>query len=253
MDCQIKQHFLCKTMLFVVLSLFLQTTLAGPPFITEDPEPVDYKHYEIYLYSSVETLNSTVNFQAPALDWNYGLIPNVEINVVIPFAINVSNDAMIANGAGLGDIQLGFDWRFIQESAHIPQVGFKPFYIIPTGDSARGLGNSRPMITLPLWIQKSWGPLTTYGGGGYTINQAPGMFNYFFGGMVVQYDLNDTWTLGGEVFTQGAISSSTGPTVIANFGGNYNVTKNFSILFSGGHSINNTRSLVAYMGLHWVI
>ena len=36
-----------------LLVLFLSTRLAwgGPPFVTDDPDPVEYQHWEVYLFS----------------------------------------------------------------------------------------------------------------------------------------------------------------------------------------------------------
>jgi hypothetical protein len=34
-----------------VLVLLAQSALAGPPYISDDPEPTDYQHFEIYTYS----------------------------------------------------------------------------------------------------------------------------------------------------------------------------------------------------------
>jgi hypothetical protein len=27
-----------------------QRTMAGPPFVTDDPDPVEFKHWEVYLF-----------------------------------------------------------------------------------------------------------------------------------------------------------------------------------------------------------
>ena len=34
-----------------VLVLLTQSALAGPPYLSDDPEPTDYQHFEIYTYS----------------------------------------------------------------------------------------------------------------------------------------------------------------------------------------------------------
>jgi len=36
----------------IVLIGLAQPTWAGPPFVSDDPEPTDYKHYEIYTFNS---------------------------------------------------------------------------------------------------------------------------------------------------------------------------------------------------------
>jgi hypothetical protein len=34
------------------------TTFAGPPFLTDDPEPVPFKHWEFYLFGTVDAPGS---------------------------------------------------------------------------------------------------------------------------------------------------------------------------------------------------
>ena len=72
---------------------------------------------------------------------------------------------------------------------------------------------------VPLWAQKSWGPWTTYGGGGETLfdhaAHAIGYQNFPFAGWLLQRDIGKKLTLGGEVFYHGveglAIASRQGP------------------------------------------
>ena len=45
-------------------------------------------------------------------------------------------------------------------------IGTFTMFEIPTGSAARGLGVGKTWYKVPLWVQKSFGPWTTYGGGG---------------------------------------------------------------------------------------
>ncbi len=141
---------------------------------------------------------------------------------------------------------------------------------LPTGDQSRGLGNGRTWVKVPIWLQKSFGPWTTYGGGGYAYNPAPGQRNYGYGGLLIQRTLSPRLTLGGEGFFQGAQvdnpqleaagsagTSSSGLQVAGarssalwNFGGSYNFTPDFSLLFTAGHSFQGDGNVVAYLGLY---
>ena len=85
----------------------------------------------------------------------------------------------------------------------MPQIGVFPMAELPTGNSDKGLGNGKTWWRLPIWIQKSWGDWTSYGGGGYVINHADGQKDYPFGGWLLQKDFGEKWTLGGEVFARG--------------------------------------------------
>jgi hypothetical protein len=104
---------------------------------------------------------------------------------------------------GIGDIELGIKYRFVQETKHRPMIGTFTMFEMPTGSAARGLGVGRTWYKVPLWVQKSFGPRTTYGGGGVTLVNAPGYRNYPFAGWLVQRDLGKKVTLGTEIFYHG--------------------------------------------------
>jgi outer membrane receptor protein involved in Fe transport len=96
-----------------------------------------------------------------------------------------------------------------------------------------------------------WGSWTTYGGGGYTINTAPGMQNYPYGGWLIQRDINQHITLGGEIFSQGRSADNIPAYTIINVGGFYNFTENFSLLFTVGHNIIGQQNTLGYLGFYW--
>jgi hypothetical protein len=121
---------------------------------------------------------------------------------------------------------------------------------LPPGNSTNGIGNGRTWYRLPLWIQKSWGPWTTYGGGGYALNNAPGQTNYPFGGWLVQRDLSEHLTIGGEIYSQGPQFVGDRQSTFYNLGGYIAPTKHFNILFSLGRTISGDSETIAYFGLY---
>jgi hypothetical protein len=137
-----------------VTSLF-----AGPPFRTDDPEPVDYQHWEFY--TATQYLNDKGNLSgtAPHLEANYGVVPNVQLHLIVPDAYNRPRAGSALFGPG--DVELGIKCRFIQESEYVPMVGTFPLLEAPTGSRARGLGTGQTQLYLPLWLQKSLGPWTS--------------------------------------------------------------------------------------------
>jgi hypothetical protein len=236
--------------LFLWLAPALATiAFAGPPFLTDDPEPVPFKHWEAYLFSTIDAKPKQTDATGPAFEFNVGALPDLQVHLVTPFAYASPADA--PNAYGLGDIEFGLKYRFIQETDHRPMVGVFPMIEIPTGDTDLGLGNGRTWWKLPLWLQKSWGPWTTYGGGGYAINPAPDQRNYPFGGWFVQRDFGQRLTIGGEIFAQGRSSDDIDSFALFNLGGFFKITPNFQILFSGGHSLAGGTHTVGYLGLYW--
>ena len=69
-----------------------------------------------------------------------------------------------------------------------------------------GLGAGHVRVYLPVWLQKSFGDWTTYGGGGYWINHGGGTMdqNYWFFGWLLQKKVTDKLVIGGEIFHQTA-------------------------------------------------
>jgi hypothetical protein len=187
--------------LLLLILLGPTTAFAGPPFLTDDPEPVPWHHYEAYLFTTVDHVQGTSAWVLPAFEFNYGAAPNLQLHAVVPAAYATSPGAY-----GIGDVEVGSKYRFVKESAKRPEVGFFPLIELPTGNSSRGLGNGQLWAKLPVWVQKSKGPWTTYGGVGYQINHAPGMKDSLFAGWLIQRQITKRLTLGAEVFHQEAQS-----------------------------------------------
>lgn len=223
--------------------------LAGPPFMTDDPAPVDYKHSEFYVFSTYDKTNDGKDITAPAFEYNYGAFPGGQLHIVVPFLNTSPNDT--ASHFGISDVEIGIKYRFLEETDTTPQIGIFPMAELPTGDSDKGLGNGQTWWRLPVWIQKSWGEWTTYGGGGYVINHADGQRDYPFGGWLLQKDFGERWTLGGEVFARGKDTVDGRATTLLNVGGYYKFTPDFNLLFSVGRDVSGERHTVAYLGLWW--
>jgi hypothetical protein len=153
--------------------------------------------------------------------------------------------------SGLGDTEAGIKYRFIHETNDWPQVGIFPLIEVPTGDGSRGLGNGRAWFQLPLWVQKSWGSWTTYGGGGLALNSAPGQRDYPFGGWELQHNFGSNLMMGGEIFAQRPAAKGDKGFEAFNLGGSYNLNEHFSLLFSAGHSIEGDRQTLWYFALYW--
>ena len=226
---------------------------AGPPFQTDDPEPVDYKHFEAYLFSTLDRTRFGRFYQGPAFEMNWGAVPDVQLHLVVPAATFLPHPGPSA--FGISDTELGVKYRFIHETKARPEFGIFPFLELPTGSYRAGLGNGRAWYRLPVWAQKSEGPWTTYGGGGEVLNSAPGLSNFSFAGWLVQRDIGKKWTLATEVFYHGAegpLALSTGESTVIDAGGYYYFKKpTFQLLFMAGHSVQGQAETVAYLGLYW--
>jgi len=78
-----------KAALFLACPL---TALAGPPFVTDDPEPVDYQHWEFYIASQHTETSDGWSGTAPHIEINYGVITNVQLHLIAPLAYDAPKD-----------------------------------------------------------------------------------------------------------------------------------------------------------------
>ena len=87
---------------------------AGPPFITDDPEPVEYRHWEIYVASQLEQDKAGWSGTSPHFEVNYGALPNLQLHLIAP--VSFSAAAHGATNFGYGDTELGAKYRFFEET-----------------------------------------------------------------------------------------------------------------------------------------
>jgi hypothetical protein len=218
------------------------SAFAGPPFRTDDPEPVDYRHWEVYGFSQSTRISGDLSGTLFGVEVNYGAAPDLQLHVVVPLAFDDPSGGKWQTG--IGDTELGLKYRFVQEDDEgwRPMIGIFPLVEVSTGDAGRGLGAGHTREFLPVWVQKSWGDWQTYGGGGYWINPGAGNRNYWFAGWLLQRKITEQLTLGGELFHQTADTAGGSDSTGFNIGGFYDFTENHHLLFSVGRGLQNANN-----------
>ena len=254
------------TRLMALLALLALATAAhaGPPFQTDDPDPVEYHHFEMYAFelsdSTGKNAGGTV-LEIPAFEVNYGAAPGLQLHLVTPPQA-IFQPMGGPTDYGIGDTEVGAKYRLFKETKHSPEIGIFPFFEFPSGNAAKGLGVGKTWYRMPLWIQKSWGPdnaqWTSYGGAGAAVVPQDGYTNYPFAGWLVQRQLNQKWTLGAELFGHGAegpAALSTRASTMLDLGGIYEFRKfdegGFDLLFAAGRSIYGQPETYTYLALYW--
>lgn len=251
----------CALLLFV-LALQATSVFAGPPFQTDDPEPVPFRHYEFYTFGATDGTPVETDFSAPAFEFNWGAAPRLQLHAVLPFGgIMPANNPVFPqagqgpNAYGLTDIELGAKYEWVSETKHRPMVGTFTMLEVPTGNYAKGLGVGKVWYKLPVWVQKSFGPWTTYGGAGYQIVPQTDYRNFAYEGWLLQRDIGKKWTLGAEVFhhgIEGLATPQTEASTLVDIGGYYYFRNpGFQLLFAYGHSVAGQTENYAYLGLYW--
>ncbi|HEY3863820.1 MAG TPA: hypothetical protein VGO59_18240 [Verrucomicrobiae bacterium] len=234
-----------------LLSLGLPgTAWGGPPFITDDPEPVEYQHWEFYTASMHSELHGDWSGTAPHFELNYGAVSNLQLHVIAPLAYDAPPQG--TSHYGIGDIELGVKFRFLQETNGWPQAGIFPLLETPSGSERDNLGNGRAQGFVPLWLQKSWGSWTAYGGGGYGINSWRGRGNWNFAGAVLQKQVLTNLLVGVEVYHQSAYQADFPNAGTAfNAGVVYDFNESHHLLFSAGRAIDGPIGFQCYLAYQY--
>ena len=219
--------------------------LAGPPFVTDDPEPTDYRHWEIYSgfqYENDGGGNSSAS--APFAEFNYGAMPNVQVS--ISGQLNADNTG-IAERHGYGVTEFGIKTRFVQESEDRPQISFYPSVETPA------VAGGHAVAFLPVWLQKTSGPWTAFGGGGVYLNSSPGMRDSTFAGGALERSISPGTTVGAELYHQSADIIGGTDTTAANIGMVAQAGKYHAILFSVGRALHGDTTFSTYASYEFAL
>jgi hypothetical protein len=223
--------------------------MAGPPFVTDDPEPVPYQHFEFYIAGQYSHERDGDGAAAPSFELNYGAAPNLQLHLVAPFVFDGPDQQ--PSHYGYGDTELGAKFRFIQETDYLPQVGVFPLVELPTGAHSRGLGNGKTQVFVPIWLQKSWGNWTSYGGGGWFYNPGEGNRNFWRVGWELQRRLREDLVIGGEIFYESPDARDARDRLAFNLGGIYDASDHIHLLFSAGRDFIGPTLFTTYAAVQF--
>jgi hypothetical protein len=225
---------------FALLSL-VEPALAGPPYLSDDPEPTDYKHYEIYTFSN-GTATRDGRSGEMGIDFNYGAAPNLQLTATLPAGF----DSPKAGGTSVGpsNIELAAKYRFLRQDTFGWDVSVFPRVFLPS--PSRTVGDSNPSLLLPIWVQKDWDSgWSTFGGGGCVINSDSSK-NSCLAGWVVTRKILPKLQLGLELFHQTADSSGTPASSSLGVGVTYDVSATYHLLGYVRRGIQNTNETDQY-------
>jgi hypothetical protein len=205
---------------------------AGPPYVTDDPQPTEPGHWEIFTFAAAEGAHHGWDGEL-GIDLNYGAAQDLQLSA--SFALKHSHEGASSPArtrSGAGDIDLGVKYRFLHQEKNGIDMSVFPHLVLPTARRQFGTGRVRAFI--PVWAQKDLGQWSVFGGGGYTINPGAGNRDFWQGGFAVNRAVGDRLSLGGEIVIEGADEAGARSTAGIDFGATYKVGGPFALLFSGG-------------------
>jgi hypothetical protein len=228
----------------LVSALPTRTAVAGPPYISDDPEPTDYQHFEIYTFNlGTATRNGTTG--QSGIDFNYGAASDLQLTATLAEGF----DRLVGGGTDFGwsNIQLAAKYRLLHQDGLGLDVSIFPRIFLPSGSNL--IGDNRASLLLPIWIQKDWGDgWSAFGGGGCTLSEFRAVDFCQLGG-VVTYQLLPKLQIGAELFHQTAAINVTPATTSVGVGWRYDLNDNYHLLgyvSRGIENINETNQLSWY-------
>lgn len=245
-------HRLMPLAVFAAMLALAAPAFGGPPYQTDDPEPTDYRHFEIYFFDGgTATRSGTGNLAG--IDFNYGIAPEFQLDVVVPagfgdagvvLPVGFGNAVQGQNAVTLGNVQLALKYRFLHQRDMGVDVAFYPRVFLPAGPGETG--ESLPSLFLPIWLEKDFGAWSTFGGGGYQIDRGGNYQDYYQLGWAVTREVLPHLRIGAEVYYQSPNTRGGLATTEIDGGFTYDLTDNLHLMASAGPGIENANETDRY-------
>lgn len=153
----------------VLANLLASLLFAGSPLVTDDPGTPPRQGWEVNVSNIVAECGDELVVDALRLDINYGLADNSLLKIEFPVRIVDWPDG--GGHWGLGDLSVGWKYRFCEEAGPGWMASFAPQILVPTGNECLGIGDGQTVLIFPFEIGKHFcdDKLFVYGEVGYAI------------------------------------------------------------------------------------
>jgi hypothetical protein len=226
-----------RYVVFTVALLASGTAMAGPPYVTDDPEPTDLGHFEIYAFAGgTATRDGTSG--AGGIDFNYGGAPDLQLTAVVPLEYESTGET------GIGNIELAAKVRFLHQDDFGWDVAVFPRIFLP--GASGNVGDRHAAFLLPVWVGKDFGPWSTFGGGGCALNNGDGAQDYCQIGWAVTREVTPKLHLGTEIYHQTADTRGGRATTGLGAGAVYDLSDHYHLMASIGPGIENAAETDRY-------
>ena len=223
--------------LAALFGLAASPALAGPPYVTDDPQPTERGHWEIYSFASGGHVGGETAGEA-GLDLNYGGAKDLQLTLVLPLAYERVNGE---TDVGMGVVEAAAKLKVLHqtENGWTPDVAIFPRLFLPTAPAR--FGSRHVNLLLPVWAEKDFGKWSVFGGGGYQLNPGGDNRDFWTGGLAVTRQVTDRLNLGAEVFHRTRDAADGRDFTGVNLGVALKLAPHWSLLASGGPGLQNAR------------
>lgn len=215
--------------------------VAGPPYQSDDPEPTDYGHYEIYTFNKGTRAKGDLS-GASGIDFNYGAAPDLQVTATLPIGFDFPSNGMSAFAPS--NVELAAKYRFLHQDTFGFDVAVFPRVFLPSG--SRQIGDSQAFFLLPIWVQKDWGKWSAFGGGGCQFSAAGRSHDFCMYGATLTRQVLPKLQLGVELFHQTADRAGTPSTTSLGIGAKYDLNENIHLLGYAAKGVQSTQTVNQY-------
>jgi hypothetical protein len=131
----------------------------GPPLLTDDPGTPGDGRVELNVAFAVEKFRQETLYEAPLLDFNYGVGERIQLKVEVPWLFR--HETPGPDESGLGNVLLGVKSRFLDQEASEVDVSMYPQVEIRASARSRrsGLVGEGMSLVLPFQAERDFGPV----------------------------------------------------------------------------------------------
>jgi outer membrane putative beta-barrel porin/alpha-amylase len=239
----------------IVCSWLIPRAFGGPPLVTDDPETPGRGGWEINISHNIENTRDEFSMETPLIDVNYGLLENDQWKVEFPLVfLDSENDR---GRWGIGDLEVGWKYRFFDEHDQGVMASIYPQVLTPTGSARFGLGGGRAEMLLPLEVGRHFHDekILVYGEIGYNVVfDGSGEHSWIYG-VAAEWRKSERLKL---LFEVGGVAWETGSDPdfpFFNGGLKYDLTNRWTLIASAGRSFRDDYGgspvLMTFLGLQW--
>ena len=246
----------------IACSLPIPAALGGPPLVTDDPETPGRGDWEINISHNIVKTRDEFAMATPLIDINYGLLENDQWKLEFPVLFL---DPENGQGRwGIGDIEVGWKYRFFDERDRGFMASVYPQVLIPTAtrhallnDERLILGSGRAEMFLPLEVGRHFcdEKLFVYGEIGYNVVFDGSNEHSWIYGVAAEWQKSERLKL---LFEVGGIAWQSGSDPDFSFfngGLKYELSEHWTLIGSAGRSFryapSNIPVLMTFLGLQW--
>ena len=214
----------------------------GPPYVADDPEPTEFRHYEIYFFGTGQEARSGRS-GAWGVDFNYGGAPDLQLTAVLPIAYQTP--AGEDRAAGPGNLELAAKYRWLHQRTAGWDVALFPRLFLPS--LSNRVGERHTQFFLPVWVERDWGSWSTFGGGGYTLNRGSESRDFYLAAWALTYRLLPPLQIGTELYHQSADSEGGRASTGIGLGATYDANDHLHLMAYGAPGVQNAAETGRYL------